>query len=139
VNRISIKIWKQLSQIKQFTMRAHLSMGQGEVRVSHLGRALLFHERGCWEKTGISFYNSLRWTLHEEYIRLEHLRQGSQRPVFLFDLISISEDSLHSAAPHLCGEDTYLGSMNCAGQQIQLRWSLKGPNKNEEIDVSYFS
>ena len=69
-------------------------------------------------------------------ISLEHLRHGEDRPVSLFHLIP-SKSNLLVSTPHLCGEDTYFGWIDCSDLFLQMHIRTIGPHKNEKIDYIY--
>jgi hypothetical protein len=116
--------------------------GEGSVIVSkEENNVLVFEEKGHWlEVCGgkMAFTNALRWTLKEDCISLEHLRQGKDRAVFLFDLCCIDENRLESIRPHLCGSDCYSGKVFRRPKKICLEWTVQGPKKQETLLCDYF-
>jgi hypothetical protein len=74
--------------------------------------------------------------LNAGVISLEHLRYGS--PVFLVNLVPLSNHLLVSLQPHICRRDAYAGKMHLKSDGFHLHWSIVGPKKNEEIDSYYF-
>lgn len=150
--QILLAFWKRLTRVTQLTYQAQTKSkeetgwsgkGQGEVIVTKdVKNTLIFRERGIWQgKQGIelSFSNTYRWTLdtNTSLISLEHLRHGSERPVFLFHLTLNSKHSLISVDPHLCGRDNYLGQIYFDSHIIRFNWRIMGPKKNEEINYYY--
>ncbi|NGX38096.1 MAG: hypothetical protein K1000chlam2_01267 [Chlamydiae bacterium] len=117
--------------------------GRAEVTVSLVAPSvLIFHEKGYWlvdEHPDTSFSGSFRWSLDlkTSLITLEHLRHGASRPVFLFNLTPIQANKLESVDAHLCGEDTYLGSVIWSNDQIAFHWRIIGPQKNDELIYHY--
>jgi hypothetical protein len=102
---------------------------------------LTFTESGTWhsETAGrdIRFSNIYRWTLVGEVVRLEHLRQGVDNPVYLFDLSQTGEQEWCAASPHLCRDDCYSATMVVHDDRIELRWTISGPRKRETIAYVY--
>jgi hypothetical protein len=118
--------------------------GEGDVKVRHLDRQLIFEESGLWqprEGSAISFTNCYRWSFSARSIALEHLRFGPDRPVYLFDLIpdpaAGGEQRLISERPHPCGEDRYEASLSAEPSEVQLGWTIVGPRKRTEILYRY--
>jgi hypothetical protein len=147
-----LKAWTRLLSVQGLTFeaRSHAApntgwngVGKGVVRVEKVDpRVILFHERGTWtqEKSlQTTFTNVFRWTADPDarFIRLEHLRFGQDRPVYLFDLVPADVDSLESSEPHICREDLYAARMEFDEQIIQLRWTINGPRKAETISYTY--
>lgn len=135
------EFWERLAGVTLFTLLAE-GRGEGEVSVAREGpHTLIFHEKGVWEREGIAFTNTLRWTwdLQTQTLSLEHLRRGPHRPTFLFHLAPSGPHSLTSIAPHLCAKDAYFGALHLAPEHLHLRWRIIGPNKEEEINGYYTS
>jgi hypothetical protein len=70
-------------------------------------------------------------------LRLEHLRFGADQPVFLFDLRPEADGMFSSTQPHVCQDDCYSARMVISDDEIQLTWTVAGPEKNETIDYRY--
>lgn len=144
--------WEKLMGVTRLTFAAKTKSkdengwngrGKGEVVVTREGSNIfIFSEKGTWNgKQGeeLSFSNVFRWTLDRRagVISLEHLRQGPDRPVFLFHLAPSGKHSLSSVDSHLCGGDTYFGQIHFDQHSLRLNWRVIGPKKNEEIDYYY--
>ncbi|HEX7077444.1 MAG TPA: DUF6314 family protein [Candidatus Eisenbacteria bacterium] len=103
--------------------------------------ALTFTETGTWRPVAgaeTRFHNVLRWRRVESgRIRLEHLRFGESRPVFLFDLALDATGSWRSVEPHVCGEDRYSADARVWEWGLHLRWEIAGPRKQAWIDYEY--
>lgn len=149
----AFSFWEKLKQVKRFTRAAQSQIqeekgwnrqGCGEVLLSQPDEnVIVFYEKGYWlsEKDNkIAFSNTFRWTLDQNrsLISLEHLRFGSDRPVFLFQLIPSGDHCLSSACPHSCGEDIYLAIASWSADAVHVRWQITGPKKNEQIECFYF-
>src|SRR5262249_2238936 len=117
--------------------------GEGEVKVEQVEvGVILFHERGTWtppESRSTKFNNIFRWTANAEgrFIRLEHLRFGIDRPVYLFDLVPVDAGILVSSEPHVCQEDRYAARMEHDEKSIRLQWTIQGPKKAESVFYTY--
>lgn len=144
--------WEKLMSVKQLTFHAKTNSkdeagwkgkGQGEVVLTKNGNnVLIFNEKGTWQgKQGvdISFTNVFRWTLDRDakMISLEHLRRGSEHPVFLFHLTPSGKSSLSSVDSHLCEGDSYFGQIHFDQYSLRLNWRVIGPKKNEGLDYYY--
>ncbi len=144
--------WEKLLTVKQLTFHAKTKSkdengwngkGQGEViSLKNDSNTLIFNEKGTWQgKQGVDvgFSNVFRWTLdlNAKMISLEHLRYGSDNPVFLFHLTPSGKYSLSSVDSHLCEGDTYFGQIHFDNFSLRLNWRVIGPKKNEELDYYY--
>jgi hypothetical protein len=143
--------WDMLKTIRglQFSVKSRhnldLSTKTGKAEVictSPDPNVLLFQEKGFWLTDSIpdtAFNNTLRWTLdsHTQLISLEHLRYGHANPVFLFHLTPTRPGLLESVDPHLCADDTYLGSIVWNPHSIHFHWKILGPQKNEDLVYKY--
>lgn len=147
---VLLTFWEQLKGIKYLSFSAKTrsktgwdGQGQGEVIVLKKDSLVcLFNEKGTWKgrgETEFSFSNVFRWTLDQKagVISLEHLRQGLNHPVFLFDLVPYDPSFLSSINPHLCKEDTYSGQIYLDSHGFRFHWRVIGPKKNEEINYLY--
>lgn len=83
------------------------------------------------------FTNVFRWTKLDQQLRLEHLRFGPDKPVFLFDMAVDQEDIWRETAPHPCREDCYSATMQVKDDKILVQWSVNGPKRNETIVYIY--
>jgi hypothetical protein len=149
--RILLNFWQKLSSVQQLTFNARThtreagwnGKGRGQVTVTPQGEgALLFHEKGSWvgvQGQETAFSNIYRWSLDRAtgLIALEHLRHGTDNPVFLVHLAPSGPQSLSSVDSHLCAADSYFGQIFFSRQQIRFHWRVIGPKKNEEIDYYY--
>lgn len=109
------ELWLRLSQIRSLRFVAQGSAqsgwsgrGEGTVVVTAPQQEVLtFSEAGLWQPAqgkSLPFHNVYRWThLATNRLRLEHLRFGPEKPVFLFDLEESSQDQWHSIEPHQIG------------------------------------
>lgn len=101
---------------------------------------LLFKEVGLWRQSGgreLRFTNIFRWSRGENHLRLDHLRQGLTRPIFLFDLAPDAQGVWRETAPHPCRADFYSAMLRLEGDQIRVNWRITGPRKDEVIEYVY--
>jgi hypothetical protein len=102
---------------------------------------LIFTESGIWQPEHgreTRFSNVYRWSMIDpQRVRLEHLRFGVERPVYLFDLGPASNDIWLPASPHLCREDCYSAKLRLHDTGVDMSWSINGPKKQECIDYEY--
>jgi hypothetical protein len=145
------ELWSKLSRVRslQFVARSDSATGwngagSGTVEVSapeSIG--FVFAESGIWHPAGltarvIKFTNTFRWTMVDNRIRLEHLRFGADKPVFLFDLVRVHEETWRDSTPHQCSDDSYSALLTTRGDQLSVAWSIRGPRKCEQIDYIYW-
>ncbi len=119
--------------------------GHGEVRVETPSpNTIVFYESGQWQPAGredrpaLPFSNIYRWSLADgDTVRLEHLRQGPDQPVFLVEL---QPDTVHgwaSVTPHVCSADLYALTLSVQPDGIDMHWTISGPKKDENIAYRY--
>jgi Family of unknown function (DUF6314) len=114
--------------------------GTGAVKVEANDDVIVFYESGKWRNSKdreFGFKNTYRWTFERNHVKLEHLRFGENNPVVLFYLEAISETKWTSVCPHKCDLDLYSADLTIEEEQIILKWKVKGPGKNEEINYWY--
>jgi len=142
--------WDRLSDITALRFVAESASetgwtgsGQGSVVVAQPdAHTITFTEAGTWQfNTGqpLEFSNVFRWTLEDSgtAIRLEHLRFGPENQVYLFDLAPIDEHTWRSVTAHVCRDDLYSAVMTLTPDHIALRWTIKGPSKDEDLRYWY--
>lgn len=117
-------------------------VGTGSVVVDGPTDSLLtFTESGSWqppEGRSLRFRNVFRWSrINAALIRLEHLRFGTDHPVYLFDLAPRADGEWVSVSPHLCEQDCYAAELRLHESRLWLRWTVTGPKKQECIEYSY--
>jgi hypothetical protein len=150
--RIIEEFWQKLLRVQTLKFKAKTKsknslgwdgVGSGQVIITkENGHTIISNEKGSWKNKNdeeINFTNVFRWTLDKDknLIGLEHLRQGIERPVFLFHLEPSSEKLLSSVESHLCGADTYFGQIHFDQNSIRFNWRVIGPKKNEDITYYY--
>ncbi|MHC4143823.1 MAG: DUF6314 family protein [Planctomycetota bacterium] len=141
--------WQRLLAVRAFRFSVRSNdrtsgwngTGAGTVTIAVIDSSTVtFTERGRWDfGKQLNFSNCYRWTLAEDagIIRLEHLRFGPGKPVFLLDLAAIDASTLESISPHHCGADFYRASVKLGRDALYLHWRIKGLKKDAEIDCIY--
>jgi hypothetical protein len=143
------QLWERLGRVRTLSFSARSGRpggwngaGRGTVEVQRASEGTMtFTEAGVWRPEGghdLRFSNVFRWSIVGNAIRLEHLRFGADRPVYLFDLAPAGQGEWRSASPHLCREDCYAAVLVVRDDGIVLRWSIDGPRKQETIEYTYF-
>jgi hypothetical protein len=116
-------------------------IGSGSVKVSELGTGVLvFEEAGTWRASAgadLRFTNMFRWCNLGQSLRLEHLRFGPEKPVFLFDLAPAAGGEWREVSPHVCRDDCYTASLAVEGYHLLVAWFIVGPRKSESIKYTY--
>ena len=145
------EFWERLRKVTRLSFQAESrsgsptgwsGTGHGIVAVERQrDSVLLFHERGVWKSDGameMAFSNVFRWTREEDgTVRLDHLRFGAEKPVYLFDLRFVSRRLLQSAHGHTCREDCYAARVQVLPDVIEVEWTIRGPRMNEYISYKY--
>ncbi len=137
-------IWRRLQGITRIHFQATSEIpngwnnkGTGTVDVRRSGdNELIFREHGQWQTTAtqnIAFTNTYRWIQVPSGLRLEHLRRGIANPVFLVDLKAIGNNRWESQTPHICGNDLYSAALQIHDHTIELKWTVRGPDKCGDI------
>jgi len=146
-----IDAWERLCSVQglQFTAKSRNrksglnGTGTGTVTVTTIDNStIIFTEHGKWTTDSgleLVFDNTYRWTLIEDAgtVRLEHLRFGPNRPVFLLDLVPTNNVIYKSVSPHCCGTDSYTAIMEFKNDLIYVRWHIEGPGKDADICYIY--
>jgi hypothetical protein len=110
------ELWERLGSVRTLSFLARSARpggwngtGSGTVEILRAGEGTMtFTEAGIWRPEGgrdTRSSNVFRWSVVGDAIRLEHLRYGEGRPVYLFDLALAGEGEWRSVSPHLCRED----------------------------------
>jgi Family of unknown function (DUF6314) len=116
--------------------------GVGAVAIeSPSAQIVIFNESGTSRLTSgreLRFTNAYRWSLvSRSVVRLEHLRFGPNRPVYLFDLAPQDESTWASVTPHHCRSDLYSLQFELGRDAVSLLWMIVGPGKREKIQCVY--
>jgi hypothetical protein len=142
------QLWKRLGSVRALSFVARSEKpygwngkGSGTIVVQRPSEEMMtFTESGTWQPgvgRDIRFSNVFPWTRAGDVLRLEHLRFGEDHPVYLFDLAPTGEREWRSASPHQCREDCYAAMLTVRDDNIVLRWSIHGPQKQESIEYIY--
>lgn len=82
--------------------------------------------------------NIYRWTfLPSGNIKLEHLRFGTDKPVFLVELSQTEKNIWKSIEPHNCNNDLYYAELDLSSEKPVLYWAVKGPAENYSLKTVY--
>jgi hypothetical protein len=143
------ELWRGLRRVRSLRFVARSGaptgwngVGVGSVVVASPAESVLtFTEAGSWQPEGgreARFRNVFRWSLlGPQAVRLEHLRFGPGRPVYLFDLAPAADGSWSSVSPHVCSEDCYSAELRARDWGLLLHWVVTGPRKQETIEYEY--
>ncbi|WP_346837751.1 DUF6314 family protein [Microbulbifer sp. SAOS-129_SWC] len=141
-------LWLRLAKVSEFSFTASNGPGsktnwrghaRGSIVVVPGELQIIFRERAEFtdsEGRTVQLQNSYRWTRFAHSVQLEHLRRAE--PVVLFELQPVTDHGFRSAAPHLCGDDTYSAELLLRGGEIELIWQIHGPRKNERLHYHYW-
>jgi len=115
--------------------------GAGRVAVAEpLPGVLIYEESGRWRPAGgqeIAFRNALRWSSANGRLRLEHLRAGPERPLFLIELGPAADGVWRARRPHHCGADRYDAALALEDDCVLLAWTVDGPRKRAWLEHRY--
>lgn len=147
------RIWERLSAVRRVRFRARWrnargeereAEGDGSARVEYREgdpATIVTVEEGVWEPVPgsvVRFRGGYRWTREGSGIRLEHVRRGRARAVFLAELIpGPGGRFLRSRWPHLCGDDRYEARLRATREGVWLDWHVRGPHESQHLAVRY--
>jgi len=140
--QIKLPLVKSLSSLCFNSEGRVIHKFNGKVEVeAHPKDSLIFNESIKWENGDnllINSKNIYRWTFLEfGNIKLEHLRFGTDHPVFLVELAKSGEKKWKSIEPHKCGMDLYSAELYLKNKQLVLIWTVKGPTENYALKTVY--
>ena len=139
--KIPITFFQRLKEVSTLRISCAKDLGwraTATVNVQHSDEdKIIFSEAGLWERSDITFHNTVRWTLSLNQIKLEHLRHGSHNPIHLSDFAPIDENEMKSSSCHHCGADEYYSRLLLQDSQVLLYWKIIGPRKNTELLFHY--
>jgi hypothetical protein len=102
---------------------------------------IICEESGYWKSQDrtkpFSFRNIYQWEFGNSSFTLSHLRQGEDAPVQLLEFTQ-DEGRWLAKDPHICGEDTYAGVLELDEHLLNLKWSVKGPEKDYHLEIEYW-
>lgn len=149
LNRIAA-IWEKLPSLRVLSITATsgrasstnwAGAGQAAVRPEVRGADWVLSERGRFTPTGsaaeVNFTNVYRWQLGKDRLRLYHERRGAAEAEFLLEFVGAGRGCLVARRPHVCGADTYSGSIILTGAGLDLIWAISGPRKDERLLCRY--
>lgn len=114
--------------------------GQGRVTVERQGSdELHFAEVGEFTLASgqtVVMHNRFIWQKRPSGLALSHGRRGE--PVFLFELVPLTEGVWRSVQDHVCIHDLYSGELTEKSGGFTLVWHIRGPKKDEQLFYHYF-
>lgn len=120
--------------------KIHSLSGSVQVEITR-GNEIIFNENLRWENENSLLLNSrnvYRWAFPDSgNIRLDHLRFGKDKPVFLVEFSKSGENSWKSIEPHDCNNDLYSAELNFGNNNIILHWTVNGPTENYTLKTVY--
>ena len=141
------EIIEKMTGIKNLFTESYNSEGMlthrltGKVKTESDNRRIIFYEDVQWRNESSLLINSkniYHWTfLTSGNIRLEHLRFGKDKPVFLVEFLFTKENAWKSIEPHNCNNDLYSAKLSMNDENILLYWSVKGPTENYSLKNIY--
>lgn len=114
----------------------------GSVRVEiTTENEIIFNENLRWKNRNSLLLNSrnvYNWTFTDSgNIRLDHLRFGKDKPVFLVEFTQTGKDNWTGIEPHDCNKDLYSAKLNIGNDNITMNWTVSGPTENYTLKTVY--
>ncbi|MCH8941687.1 MAG: hypothetical protein IIA48_04500 [Bacteroidetes bacterium] len=104
---------------------------------------IITEELGDWVNNygqKVNSKNIYKWTAHNNSIlKLEHLRFGEKKPVFLVSFYNEKNNLWKSLKPYICEQDLYYAELFIAPTSIKLTWNIKTPKHTYTITSTYYS
>lgn len=105
--------------------------------------SIITEESGDWINNigqKVASKNIYRWTAYNNSIlRLEHLRFGEKKPIFLVDFYNEKNNLWKSLNPHICKNDKYSAQVLILPTTIKLLWNIETPKNNYSIISTYYN
>ena len=118
----------------------HNLSGTVLIEASHANE-IIFNENLRWENRNSLLLNSrnvYRWKFTDSgNIKLDHLRFGKDKPVFLVEFTQTGKDNWTGIEPHDCNKDLYSAKLNIENNNIILHWTVSGPTENYTLKTVY--
>ncbi len=108
---------------------------KGRLTIEDRKKKRVFQEKGA-HLYG-TFYNTWIWEKNQGRLLLWKARPSSKLPIFLGEFSSGGKDGLVMLFPHLCGKDTYHGSIALFTNGFYFNWSICCGNTGQKSRVSY--
>jgi len=84
--------------------------------------------------------NIFKWSaLNDSILKLEHLRFGEEKPLFLVNFYNEKNYLWKSLEPHICGQDIYNAELDIFPTNIKLEWKINTPKHTYTIVSKYYS
>jgi hypothetical protein len=122
-----------------------IRVGNGRVKIRadqpQGSEKIICEEAGFWKEQDhakpFSFSNVYQWQFSHSSFTLSHLRQGEDSPVQLLEFTH-NQGRWLAKDPHVCGEDTYVGELELDDHLVNLKWYVKGPEKDYNLEIEYW-
>ena len=105
--------------------------------------SIITQELGDWiNKDGqkVISKNIYRWTAkNASIIKLEHLRFGKTKPIFLVDFYNEKNNMWKSLKPHICEKDKYSAEVLISATNIKLIWHIESTKHTYNIVSTYYN
>ena len=104
---------------------------------------IITEELGDWvnnEGQKVVSKNTYKWTIRNDSIlKLEHLRFGEEKPIFLVNFYNDKNNLWKSLKPHICEQDIYQAELVISHTNIKLTWSIETPKHTYSIVSTYYN
>jgi len=105
--------------------------------------SIITEELGGWvnmEGQKVVSKNVYKWTAQSDSIlKLEHLRFGEEKPIFLVSFYNEKNILWKSLKPHICQQDIYSAEIVISHSNVKLIWSIETPKHTYSIESTYYN
>ena len=105
--------------------------------------SIITEELGDWinnEGQKVVSKNIYKWSVQNNSIlKLEHLRFGEKKPIFLVNFYNEKNYLWKSLKPHICEQDIYNAEIDISPTNIKLIWNINTPKHTYTIVSKYYS
>lgn len=105
--------------------------------------SIITEELGDWinnEGQKVVSKNIYKWSVQNNSIlKLEHLRFGEKKPIFLVNFYNKKNYLWKSLKPHICEQDIYNAEIDISPTNIKLIWNINTPKHTYTIVSKYYS
>ena len=81
--------------------------------------------------------NSLKWEKKDGCLVLSHTRQQKPETIAVFVYDENDESGEFKSHPYYCNKDAYHSNLSISEDQINLSWTINGPEKHLTISTRY--
>jgi len=115
-----------------------------KLKVSHPDdSSIITEELGDWVNNygqKVNSKNIYKWIAHNNSIlKLEHLRFGEKKPIFLVNFYNEKNNLWKSLKPYICEKDLYHAELVVAPTNIKLTWNIETLKNTYSITSTYYS